>query len=854
MAKKLKILFLLINLLPLSISAQIKVKSLPSFPADSTGSSHHVHGKLIDLNKGWKVYLNPDDKNYVKANIPCTWDGVETLYFENEINLSNDEIDNSVFKLFWGGINYSIEIFLNGYNIFKRSIGEIPFEIELPGDLIKADSPNKIVIKIDNKLDSKRTIPLKQRFLFPKKSSGIYRNVFVRILPKTHFSQFKINYLLDTNLSSASGEIKVGIENIDLLNEALTGKDIVLLNLKLTPQNFTGNSFSYDFPLTFSNTKQSEHLLKINIPNPALWSNESPNIYKAELSLLANKQIIDKSEKTISFLRIENRNQKLILNNNPFFLKGITYIVNESEIIESGYIEKLKRDFTFIKNTGFNAIRFAKAYANPLAINLCNQLGLIALVELPLNSVPEELLTDTEFRTRTISRFNEMVESYRTYSTAVIWGIGSSFLANSTLTGDFISNILTSSSDNGKITYCSFVGIQNEKIDGLDLIGIEIYSTPPDKLTDALEILSDETTEHNYFLSEVNYPNYYGISGGYLLKNSTEAQAKYFGQIIDVSRNNNLSGFFINTFYNYNGDFKSLYGGNEFYYQLGIFHNSPTSNNIVYKVLDAKLNNKNKVTIPIGNSKDENKLIFILIALGLSILMALLINTSRKFRDECSRAFFRPYNFFSDIRDQRIISGVHTFILLIVESGSISLFFTILFYYLRTNILFEKLLLSFGESSIIRGFSYLAWNPEKGFIIIFLFVILKIVFISVIIKAASFFIKTKIQYSSIFFMIIWGLLPFTILLPVELILYKILAIGTYNSIIIIVILLFWLWILQRIFKGIHVLFEVRKLTVYLYGLVIIILLITGAAAYFQLTNSALYYLNNSFKQYSLISF
>ncbi len=852
MAKKLKILFLLINLLPFSISAQIKVKSLPSFPSDSTIKSHH-HGKLIDLNKGWKVYLNPDDKNYVKVNIPCTWDGAEALYFENEINLSDDEINNSVIKLLWGGINYSTEIFLNGYNIFKRSIGEIPFEIELPSDLLKPNSPNKIIFRIDNSLDSKKTIPLKQRFLFPQKSMGIYRNIFIKVLPRTHFSQFKINYVLDSNLSSANGEIKVAIENLDMLNKEMTGKDGVLINLKLIPHNFTGNSFSYDFPLTFSNTKQVEQLLKFNVTNPTLWSNETPNFYKAELSILANKQVIDKVERTLSFFRIENKNQKLFFNNNSFSLKGITYIVNEREIVENGYLEKLRKDFAFIKNTGFNAIRFAKAYPNPDAINLCNQLGLIALVELPLNSVPEELLTDAEFRTRTLSRFNEMIESYRIFSTAIIWGIGSSFLANSTLTEDYISNILTNNNGTGIITYGSFIGIQKEKIDGLDLIGIEIYSTPPDKLIEALEILSDKTNKSNYFLSEVNYPNYYGISGGYLLKNSTEAQAKYYGQIIDITRNNNLAGVFINTLYNYYGDFKSLYGGNEINYQLGIFNKTPTSNNLVYKVIDAKLNNKNKVTIPIGNGKDENKLIFILIALGLSILMALLINTSRKFRDECSRAFFRPYNFYSDIRDQRIISGVHTFILLIVESGSISLFFTILFYYLRTNILVEKLLLSFGESSIIKGFSYLAWNPEKGFIIIFLLVILKIVFLSIIIKAASLFIKTKVPLSSIFFMIIWGLLPFTILLPVELILYKILAISTYNSILVIVILLFWLWILQRIFKGIHVLFEVNKLTVYLYGLVIIILLITGAAAYFQLTSYALYYLNNSIKQYSLIS-
>ncbi|MEW6506632.1 MAG: glycoside hydrolase family 2 TIM barrel-domain containing protein [Bacteroidota bacterium] len=854
MAKKIQIFLLLFNLLSFSISAQIKVTALPPLQTDSNFISKISYGRSIELNDGWKVYLNIDDKNFEKVNIPCIWDGAESLYFENEIILSKEEIDNSVIKLFWGGINYSTEVFLNGYNIYKRSIGEIPFEIELPSDILKAGSPNKIVLKIDNSLDSKRTIPLKQRFLFPQKPSGIYRNIYVRILPKTHISKFNLSYVLDQNLSSANAEIKIAVENMYLLDKELTGKDGALLNLKLIPKNFTGSSYSFNFPLTVSIVNKFDHVFRINILNPTLWSINNPNYYKTELSLSVGNEIIDKVEKEISFFRVDVNDRKILFNNNPFVLNGTTFIVNEDEIIKDGYLNKLRRDFTFIKDAGFNAIRFAKAYPIPEAISLCNRLGLIALIELPFNSAPEEFLTDPEFRIRTLNKFNEMIESYTDYSSAIFWGIGSSFLSNSTTTKDFIIHIFKNTSASNIITYCSFVGLQKEPIEGLDLIGVELYSSPPDKLDEALNTISGGSNLGNYFFSEVSYPNYLGISGGYLIKNSTEAQAKYFGQIIDLSRNHRLAGFFINTFFNYTGDFSSLYGGKTNQYQLGIFNNTPTTNNLVYKVIDSKLNNKGKVTIPIGNGKDENKLIFILIALGLSVLMALLINTSRKFRDECSRALFRPYNFYSDIRDHRIISSLHTFILLLIESGSISLFFTILFYYLRKNILIEKLLLSFGDASIIKSFSYLAWNPEKGFLILLFLVILKIVFLSLLIKAISFFIKTKVEFSSIFYMIIWGLLPFTILLPVELILYKILAAGSFNTAVIVFILLFWLWIILRILKGIHVLFEINKPTVYLYGFAAIIILVVSIALYFQLTNSAIYYLNNSIKQYSLISF
>ncbi|NMB81272.1 MAG: hypothetical protein GYA14_05590 [Ignavibacteria bacterium] len=852
MAKKIKYSFLLFILITVSVNSQIKVRSLPNFNVDSLLVNDSSPRKIIRLSEGWKVYTDTEKKDFKKVTIPFIINEEKSFNIENEFLLSQEEINNSTIKLFWGGIYSSIDIYLNGSNIFKRSIGEIPYEIELPNDLLLTDKPNKIIINVNSRLDSKNTIPLKQSFLFPENKVGILRSIFIRVLPKTNIASFDLNYSLDTKLSTATANLKFSINNFGTQKES-SEKDVITVNLKLIPKNFTGTTYSFDFPIAQSNPKELQKDFKLEIPNPVLWSNESPNIYSAELSLLMNKQIVDSKRKDISFFRMISDNRTLTFNNNPFVLKGITYIVNEDDLIRSGYLDKLKKDLLFIKNSGFNSVRFAKAYPDPLAIKLCNELGLFSLVELPLNSVPEEFLIDAEFRLRALNRFNEMIESYSQYSSSIFWGAGSSYLSNSTATEDFINYLLTNRNHNNFITYSSFVGFQKNSIDGLGLLGTEIYSTNPEILSDSIEKILSDDNNNIYFLSEINYPNYNGPSGGYLIKNSTEARAKYFGQIIDVAEKNKLNGFFINTLYNYSGEFGSLYGGNKTDFQLGIFNSNPTSNNLEYKVLEAKLNDKGKVTIPIGSDKDENKLTFILIALGLSILMAVLINTSRKFRDDCSRAFFRPYNFYSDIRDQRIISGFHTFILLVVEAGSISLLFTILFYYLRTNILVEKILLSFGEPKILHGFSFLAWNPEKGFIIIFILIILKIILLSLLIKGTSFFIKTRILLSSIFFMIIWSLLPFTVLLPVELILYKILANGSFNTLIIVFISLFWLWILQRIFKGIHVLFETNKLKVYFYGLIIIVFVLVGISVYFQMTNSTLYYLSNTIKQYRLIS-
>jgi len=277
-------------------------------------------------------------------------------------------------------------------------------------------------------------------------------------------------------------------------------------------------------------------------------------------------------------------------------------------------------------------------------------------------------------------------------------------------------------------------------------------------------------------------------------------------------------------------------------------------NNIAYKVIASKLTTNEKVTIPIGTAKDDSPLSFILFALALAIVLAVLINTKKKFREDCSRALFRPYNFFADIRDHRILSGIHTVIMMLIQAGAGSLLFTILLYFLKSNILVDKILLSFGSAALMKSVSYLAWNPQACFVILFSVFVAKFVLLSLIIKFASFFIKTRVEILSIFYTVTWSFLPFTLLLPVELVLYKVLVAGSVNTAILIFLIIYFLWILQRLLKGIYVIFDVRPGRVYFYSLLVIVLIFGGVILKFQLSHSTLYYISNAIKQYKSMIF
>lgn len=839
-------------------SAQIKVTSLPVNTGgvfdDQFFDKNDIRNVTL-LNSGWQVYYENDPQKKIQTSIPAIFEGEESLVFEKGVTLTSDDVKNKQLRLGFLGLNYSAEILVNGYSIYKHPGGAYPFEVILPNDILKENAKNTITVKVNRKLNSENTIPVEQRFLFPVYDGGIIRDVYLKSVSLSHFSQVRYSYTLDQNFSKAFLNFKVTVENSTYKADQATTPKQFLVRVNLFAKGSTTPQAKNDFQLT-SSREISESNLQLELQNPQLWFPSSPTSYTCEISLLDNGVVVDKTTRQISFYQLKKTDSGLLLNGNPFALKGTTYYLNETTLRRTTSYQKLKDDLSLIKSTGFNAVRFAKCYPNPYALQLCRDMGLFALIELPINSVPEDILAKNDFDLNADHSIREFINVYSKYSNAVMVGVGSSFLPNSEITENFLSKLGKVIQDNKFLSYASFVGIQKNKIDGIDFSGLELMSVPLDDIKDALAAADSSNTNQSLFISELSYPNYKGGAAGYLTKYSSEAQAKYYGDFVTFANGTNLPGYFINSLFEYYGAFPSLYAGyaSQGLYKLGILDNSRNLNGIAYKVITSKLTTNEKVTIPIGAAKDDSPLSFILFAMALAVVLAVLINTKRKFREDCTRALLRPYNFFADIRDHRILSGIHTVIMMLIEAGAGSLLIIILLYFLKSNILFDKLLLSFGSATLMKVVSYLAWNPQSGFLILFFVFIAKFALLSLAIKFASFFIKTRVEIFSIFYTVTWSFLPFTLLLPVELVLYKVLIANSINLIIFVLLIIYFLWILQRLLKGIYVIFDVRSSSVYFYFLIVVAVILGGTILKYQISHSTLYYISNAIKQYKSMIF
>jgi len=842
-----------------STKAQIIFRELPEYNINLSDSLYFNITNtrdIIPLNGDWQVYKAENrDKEKVSVSIPSVFEGNANLVFEKTFSLTDSQIKNHQLRMVFSGVNYSADFSVNGKIIYTHIGGEFPISFDLPRDILFSDKANTISVNVHYKLDAKNTIPLKQRFLFPKNYGGIFRDVFIQLRPSISINDLYIRSSYDSKTGRAKIFLnsKIVNEEFNSINDTLETANKFSVKAKIISPGGQNDISPADVSFDLEKNKEKNVKQEAEISSPVLWTPDNPKLYTIKMELWRDGNLIDESERAFSLYSLKSDENNLTLNGNDFALHGVTFIPSNYAYGNLSTYRGMERDIKMIKDLGMNAIRFEKSVPNPYYLYLCQKYGLLAFVEIPLNGIPEALTTNPNFIARTKNYFSDFLKAYHNYSIAGV-GLGGSYLSSSEDHTAYLRSISSFlKGQTNSLLYASFTGFNIPQIDDLDMFGVELFNKPIKKQKDKLKDLQKKLGKGKVFISEATYLVNTGNSDGYLNPGSFEAQAKYFEDLLDYSTANSLAGYFINSMFDYRGEYASMIAGynKDNLYKLGICTEDRGIDRLGYKVIYSKLHNSEKVTIPIGSKSDTAPMSYILFGLFLALLMGVLVNSGRKFREDASRALLRPYNFFADVRDQRIISGFHSIMLAIVIAAVTALIISNFLSYLKTDVLFEKIILAFGTHSLISDISYVAWHPVSALLWLTLFYIILIGILTLLIKAASFFIRSRIFMSSVFYTVVWSLLPLVLLIPVGIVLYRIMNADIANIYIYWAIILFKLWIFYRLMKGIYVIFDVNAGSVYFYSILVILLCAGGFIFYFQLNDSVLNYLHLALKQFNI---
>lgn len=802
---------------------------------------------IYEFDSDWFVYKESSPGKRYPVALPTVFDGEQELVFEKTFQTPESLKDN-ILTLHFMGLSYQAEYFVNNISVFIHTGGEFPIEFDIPNSILNYDDKNTLKVKLTYFEDSEITIPLAQKFLFPKRLGGFLRDAYLEIKPAYAISDLEKEYVFESRDKLEKIKFSFSIKSVSETDSLLTKNAKADIDVKLFDNS--GNLVTAEKQtITLGSNQYSVTLAGKKL---ALWNPGNKFSYTSDISLIINSSVVDEINFKVNPLNPYFTDSGFNLNGKKFQLNGVTYIPLEKPT--QSRVEYYAKQIDQIKDAGFNAVRFNKVLPDPYLLSLCEEVGLLVLVDIPLDGAPEKLTENEEFRKRILVYVEQILHAYSSFDNVIGFGLGSSYINDSQAHAEFLDYLLKNIRLNpNKLFYASFIGIPQFQIDDLTAYGVQLF---PTDIIKALDDISNSASisSGNLFVSEITYPTVYGKSNGYLNDYSFEAQAKFFNDLIKNARKTNLSGYFINSLYNFNGDYSSLFAGysNDNVYKIGILANPDSPPTLTYKTIKAELKKDEKLNIPLGTKNDRSPIFFVIVALFLAIIMGILVNTKRKFREDATRALLRSYNFYADIRDHRILSGVHTFILMLTLAGAHSLLVTVILYYLRMNVLLEKLLIATNTHWIINSVSYLAWNPVNSLIILFFVTIFSFIVISLIIKGFTVFIQNRVLFSNIYFVVVWSFLPLLLLLPLELVLHKLLLLNSYNLILYGVLLFFFIWVIGRLFKGIYVIYDVIPTKVYLYGFLFLVVILGLGLVYFQLSNDTFYFWITAIKQHPLI--
>lgn len=359
---------------------------------------------VVNLPHCWGVNEATDDTpGYLRTTASYT----KNLYIAKNKSLSE-------LFLFFEGVNQYTEVYVNGHLAGTHTGGYTQFFIDITA-FAKTGKNNRVEVFVSN-VHNADIPPISADFTF---FGGIHRNISLVRTHKIHFdfSHGSSSGLLITPTVSkqrAAVNIKAKITSVEK-----TVKEIIL-----ETQLFTSNdSLVTDSKqsIMLNSTTNIELTQTTEFQHPALWSPNNPYLYTTVVKILdrATGDLLDSIVQKIGFRTYSFDSDKgLILNGERFKLIG----ANRHQSFQGkGFAmgdELELNDIWLLKKMGANYLRTSHYPQSQSVIDLCDQLGIICSVEVPLVN---EICETEQFAQNSLNMTREMVYQNYNHASVFIW-------------------------------------------------------------------------------------------------------------------------------------------------------------------------------------------------------------------------------------------------------------------------------------------------------------------------------------------------------------------------------------------------------------------------------------------------
>jgi beta-galactosidase len=838
------------------------------FPAFLAGKSETLNQRDIEmlipgkdrpvtsLAGQWDVSFD-GEKNWQKVDVPGSYYSEDEIVFKKTIKIPPEMLGGKAWHLFFLGVNNQIEIFFNGEYLGRYYGFGTPFTVDIPSRALRGEAGElKIVAKqADYNEKLARTLP----FYAQKNYVGILRDVLLyatnsiwidNVMPRCEVNSTHTTSVVDLKMFISSdkivsssdrsevdeGQIADTIPEASVQNPVVPEEgDIDGLYVKtrvIDPVNFDTTRFyrSENFILESERTRELTMSLRIN--EPVLWSPDNPHLYEFEIELYKDGEMIDKYTLNHGVKSFETSGKKFALNHKKFEMKACEYYDDYYHTDFTVTTKRIRKDLKLMKLLNCNTILFTNSSPHPVMSALADSMGFAVLIATPVSTIPEKLISLDEIRVSSSNIIDRQLNYYQKNISTTAYRISEMLDETSDAVKEF--NKETAKQIRALTDKLIFknVAVNSPMLDATDVDFVSLYHSGAESnfhvLNEHVSRLNSEATAKPvvFFYGAMCNPKNHN---GYADPLSVDYQAYKISQCFKISEKNNLAGNIIKSFNDYELHNPVM---NTDYYDRELATTGLFSRNrkfrLSFNTVQALFTNETEPLLNSGSLSGESlvPVSYMVLTLVMIALLFLLLNRAPRFREYFVRSLMKPYNFYADIRDQRIISSMHTIILAVFISISVAIYVVTCIYINRADETLNFFFTAAIPFAFAREFLFdIIRTPQLFMLLIAAGFFLKLLLIAILIKFVGFLMRAKIYYGDTFTMAVWSANPLILLMILNLFNQRVIAASPTASLVFgAIFVLFSILVLYRLLKCFSVVFDRHPGVVYAIGTFLILLL------------------------------
>jgi beta-galactosidase len=164
---------------------------------------------------------------------------------------------------------------------------------------------------------------------------------------------------------------------------------------------------------------------ELAIPNPKLWTAETPNLYRLKLS-----SPDDQRSFPVGFRHLEWKSGVFRVNGKPTKILGVNRHEHSPDNGRTVSLAEMKRDITLMKRANINTVRCAHYMNDDRWYDLCDQYGLYVVDEANIEShgmgysYERSLGNNPLWEASHLDRTERMVTTHRNHPSIIMWSLG----------------------------------------------------------------------------------------------------------------------------------------------------------------------------------------------------------------------------------------------------------------------------------------------------------------------------------------------------------------------------------------------------------------------------------------------